>query len=104
MKLVRCQYLKEAIPGPTGPFTAIARESKQAADEVILQATGSLQKKLDMMLHRVQLEFERMKDRKESDTEVGRLFRKELHELVDEARRILNGVVHESLNLCKQFK
>jgi FixJ family two-component response regulator len=48
--------------------------------------------------------FQRQKNRKEQDTPEGQQFRKELHELVAEARRILGGVVSKSLEKCKEHK
>jgi hypothetical protein len=56
------------------------------------------------MLQKVQTAFDRMKNRKDNDTEEGKAFRKGLHEVVDEGRRVLNGVTQESLDLCKQYK
>jgi len=104
MKLARHQYLREAIPGPMGPFAQIASYSKADAEKAIKRASDELQKNLNEMLQNVQTDFERMKNRKDNDTEQGKAFRKQLHELVEEARRILNGVTQESLDLCKQYK
>jgi hypothetical protein len=104
MRLARQQYLKEAIPGPMGAFAQIAGWAKSDAEEVITQAGSELAKKLGEMLRKVQHAFDLMKNRKDNDTEEGKVFRKQLHELVDEARRILNGVTQESLDLCKQYK
>ena len=104
MKLVRCLYLREAIPGPTGPFAEIAGWAKTDAEKVINEASGNLQKEINDMLLKVQMTFDRTKNRKDNDTPKGRKFRKDLHELVDEARRILNGVTQDSLDSCKQYK
>jgi hypothetical protein len=104
MKVVRCQFLRESIPGPTGPFSNIAGRAQENAGAVIDDVSADLQKELDGMLHDVQQAFDRMKNRKENDTEQGVTFRKELHELVMEARRVLDGITQDSLDLCKQFK
>ncbi|CAO2655631.1 Nn.00g044340.m01.CDS01 [Neocucurbitaria sp. VM-36] len=104
MKDARCQYLREAIPGPTGPFPVIAGRAKDDASEAIKTASQGLGESLDEMLRKVQVAFDNMKKKKESDTPEGKRFRTELHQLVDEARRILQGVVQESLELCKQYK
>jgi hypothetical protein len=104
MKLVRCQYLKEAIPGLTGPFAEIAGWAKEDAEKVIDEASGERQSELNDMLLKVQMAFDRTKKRKDNDTDEGKMFRKELHELVEEARRILNGATQESLDACKQYK
>jgi hypothetical protein len=45
-----------------------------------------------------------MKKQKENDTPEGQKFRTELHQLVDESRRILGGVVQESMDMCKAYK
>jgi hypothetical protein len=104
MRLVRQQYLKEAIPGPMGAFAQVAGWAKNDAEEAITQAGNELTKKLGEMLQKVQHAFDLMKNRKDNDTEEGKVFRKRLHEMIDEARRILNGVTQESLDLCKQYK
>jgi hypothetical protein len=104
MKDVRCQYLKESIPGPTGPFANISERAQEDAEIAIQEASEALKEALDNMLLRVQVAFQRMKRNKDNDTEQGKKFRAELHELVTEARRILGGVVKESLELCKQYK
>jgi hypothetical protein len=104
MKDSRCRYLKEAIPGPMGPFSKISGRAQDDAEKAIKEASGTLKGSLDKMLGRVQNAFDRMKTKKENDTEQGKRFRAELHELVAEARRILGGVAKESLELCKQHK
>ena len=104
MKIARHQYLKEAIPGPMGLFAQIAGYAKADSAKAINHACDELQKNLNRMLQNVQTDFDRMKNRKDNDTEQGKAFRKQLHELVEEARRILNGVTQESLDLCKQYK
>ncbi|KAF1833697.1 hypothetical protein BDW02DRAFT_598853 [Decorospora gaudefroyi] len=104
MKLARQQYLKDAIPGPTGPFSSLAGWAEEDAEATITKASDELKKNINNMLLNVQQAFDRMKGRKDNDTEEGKKFRKELHEMVGEARRILNGVAQESLDLCKQYK
>jgi hypothetical protein len=104
MKDARCQYLKDSIPGPAGPFSDIAGWAAEDAETAITEASDHLKGSLDGMLDRVQVSFERMKRNKENDTEQGKKFRADLHELVAEARRILGGVTKESLELCKQYK
>jgi vacuolar-type H+-ATPase subunit E/Vma4 len=104
VKESRCQYLKESIPGPTGPFSEISGWARDDAQKAIEEASGTLKRALDEMLWKVQNAFERSKRRKANDTEHGKKFRAELHELVAEARRILNGVAKENLELCKQYK
>ena len=104
MKIARQQYLKETIPGPMGAFAQIAVHAKTDAEILITQAGKELEKNLNGMLRSVQRDFDSKKTRKDDDTEEGKKFRKGLHELVGEARRILNGVTQESLDLCKQYK
>jgi soluble cytochrome b562 len=104
MKLARCQYLKETVPGPSGPFSEISGWAKEDTEEAIQEAGDKLKEKLDDMLHKVQKAFEKMKRKKENDTPEGKKFRTGLHELVAEARLILSGVAKESLDLCNQYK
>jgi hypothetical protein len=104
MKLARQQYLRAAVPGPMGAFAQIAGWAKADAEEVINRAGDELGKNLNGMLQKVQTAFDRLKNRKDNDTEEGKAFRKDLHELVDEGRRVLNSVTQESLDLCKQYK
>jgi vacuolar-type H+-ATPase subunit E/Vma4 len=104
MKDARCQYLKESIPGPTGPFSEISGWAKEDAEEAIQEASDKLKEALDEMLNRIQMAFNRMKKKKENDTEQGKTFRSGLHQLVAESKRVLNGVARESLDLCKQYK
>jgi hypothetical protein len=100
----RCAYLKEAIPGPTGPFSLISGWAEEDSCKAINSVSETLKGEVDNILLQVQTSFERMKKNKESDTELGRKFRTELHQLVAEARRIMDGVTQDSLELCKQYK
>jgi len=104
MKVVRCQYLRDVIPGPRGPFYEISGWAKEDAEEALTDVGDKLKQKLDDLLGGVQKAFERMKRKKENDTPEGQKFRRELHELVAVAREILGGVAKESLDLCKQYK
>ena len=104
MKEVRFRYLKEHIPGPSGPFAEISGWTQGDAKTAIDKASKDLKVSLDEMLRKVQDAFERMKKKKENDTPQERKFRVELHQLVAEVKRILNGVARESLDLCKQFR
>lgn len=101
---IRAQHLKETIPGPNGPFTKVPGMVRDDAKKAISKVSAELRTELDQMLQSVENAFERMKRKKESDTPEGRKFRTELHQLVEEAKRILNGVAQESLDLCKQYK
>jgi hypothetical protein len=104
MFMARCTYLKEAIPGPEGPFSYIAGWVEEDASAVVEEVSTQLQTEVDGILLQVQNAFERMKKKKENDTALGKKFRLELHQLVAEARRIVEEVGHESLELCKQYK
>jgi hypothetical protein len=103
MKIARCDYLKTAIPGPTGPFAVLSRRAEEGSSEIINSASEQLQTDVDDILMRVQNAFERMKKKKENDTVQGKRFRTELHQLVAEARRVMDGVTQECLEACKQY-
>ncbi|KAI8935499.1 hypothetical protein NX059_008069 [Plenodomus lindquistii] len=100
----RKEFLKGAIPGPTGPFAELSGWAREDAVEALEEASQQLAKDLDGMLLQVEKAFDRMKRKKENDTPEGIKFRKGLSILGDEAERILRGVARESLDLCKQFK
>lgn len=100
----RKTYLRRNIPGPTGPFCQISGWAKKDAEDAIAKASTQLGKKLDDNLLKVQNAFERMKMNKDNDTPEGILFRRDLQTLVKEARSVMQGVVQENLDLCKQFK
>jgi hypothetical protein len=104
MFTARCAYLKEAIPGPEGPFSFLSGWAEQDSSEIIKEVSGALRNEVDGILQCVQNEFERMKKKKENDTVQGKRFRTELHQLVAEARRILDGVAQETLVACRQYK
>ncbi|KAF2130344.1 hypothetical protein P153DRAFT_375119 [Dothidotthia symphoricarpi CBS 119687] len=104
MMAARCRYLREAIPGPTGPFSEIAGWAKEDVQEAVNNFSEEFKKGVDDIFVKVQNAFERMKKRKENDSPEGKKFRTELHQLVAEAKRILEGVTRESLELCKQYK
>lgn len=100
----RKKYLKDTIIGPTGPFTSIAGWVCEDAEKAVEKASGQLSKDMDNMLRQVQAAFERMKHNKENDTPQGIAFRKDLDFLVAEARKVMDGVARESLDLCLQYK
>jgi hypothetical protein len=100
----RCNFLRNAIPGPTGPFSNISGWAEEDTSKIMTKVSETLRKDIDGILLHVQTAFERMKKRKENDTAQGRKFRTELHQLVAEARRIMDGVTLESLEACKQYK
>jgi hypothetical protein len=104
MFTARCAYLKEVIPGPTGPFSYISGWAEEDASKVMNEVSETLRTDVDGILLQVQNAFERMKKKKGNDTALGKSFRTQLHQLVAEARRILDGVTQESLELCKQFR
>ncbi|KAF3034625.1 hypothetical protein E8E12_006678 [Didymella heteroderae] len=104
MMVSRCKYLQEAIPGPTGPFNNISGWVEEDASKVVKEVEESLKKEADEVFLQIQNNFRAMKKRKENDTPEGKRFRTELHELVAEARRIMDGVGTEALDACKQYK
>ncbi|CAN9258894.1 unnamed protein product [Alternaria alternata] len=103
LKDVRHAYLEEKVIGLDGPFAAIA-EWVEDVKELIKNTCDKLRKEVVQMLKTIRAAFQRQKNRKEQDTPEGQQFRKELHELVDEVRRILEGVVVKSLEKCKENK
>ncbi|KAH8642028.1 hypothetical protein IG631_04969 [Alternaria alternata] len=104
LKDVRHAYLEEKVSGLDGPFAAIAKWVEKDVKELIKNTCDKLRKEAVEMLKTIRAAFQRQKNRKEQDTPEGQQFRKELHELVDEARRILEGVVTKSLEKCKENK
>ncbi|KAI4698775.1 hypothetical protein J4E81_005386 [Alternaria sp. BMP 2799] len=101
---VRHAYLEEKIIGLNGPFPAIADEVEKDVKALIKNTCDKLRKEVVEILKTIRAAFQRQKNRKEHDTPEGRQFRQELHELVAEARRILEGVVSKSLEKCKEHK
>jgi hypothetical protein len=104
LKDVRHQYLKEKTIGLQGPFPDIAEWVKEEINDIITETCEKLSEDVVSMLKTIRVAFERQKQRKEHDTLEGQRFRKELHELVAEASRILEGVVVKSLEKCKEYK
>ena len=92
MRSVRHQYLRDTILGATGPFSAIANRTHVEAELLIDKVGKDLTKNTATMLEAVRADFDRKNARKDDHAEQGRDFRKQLHELVEEARRILNSV------------
>jgi mRNA-degrading endonuclease RelE of RelBE toxin-antitoxin system len=78
------------------------------AEEEIKKLTDTtctqLREEVVTILKTICAAFQRQKNRKEHDTPEGQQFRKELHELVAEARRIIEGTMRESLERCKEHK
>ena len=104
LKDVRHDYLKENIPCLDGPFSKIAERTDQDVKAIISDTCRELHTGVIGILKGVREAFERQKHRKENDTPERQRFRKELHDLVAEALRILKGVVTESLEKCKEYK
>jgi hypothetical protein len=104
MFIARCAYLKDAIPGPTGPFSYLSGWAEEDSSKIMNSVSETLRKDVDGILLQIENAFEHMKKKKDNDTVQGRKFRTELHQLVAEARRILDGVTQESLDACKQYK
>ena len=104
MMAARCKYFSEAIPGPTGPFNSILGWVEGDASKAMSEVGQSLKTEADEIFSQIQNAFNAMKKKKENDTPEGKRFRTELHELVAEARRIVDGVATEALEMCKQYK
>ncbi|EUC43750.1 hypothetical protein COCMIDRAFT_6845 [Bipolaris oryzae ATCC 44560] len=101
---VRHAYLKEKILGLQGIFPAIAERTKEDVEELVKDTCKDLRKEMVGILETIRDAFRRQKHSKEHDTPEGQRFRKDLHELVAEASRILKGTVCESLERCKEYK
>ncbi|KAH7083176.1 hypothetical protein BKA63DRAFT_584450 [Paraphoma chrysanthemicola] len=104
MFVARCAWLKDNIPGPNGPFSFISGWVEEDSSKAMREVREELKDNIDGVLGLVQNAFERMKRRKENDSEQGKKFRTDLHLLVAEARKIMDGVALESLELCKVYK
>lgn len=104
MKDARCLYLQQNIPGPTGPFSHISGWAEEDCSKVMSEVGANLTTQVDDIFLQTQNAFNAMKKKKDNDTPEGKRFRTELHQLVAEARRIMDGVGSEALELCKQYK
>mgnify|MGYP003624083501 CR=1 FL=1 len=104
MFAARCDWLKDNIPGPNGPYSFISGWVEEDSSKVMESVRDELASSVDAILAQVQNAFERMKRKKENDSELGRKFRTDLHLLVAEARRIVDEVAAESLELCSVYK
>ncbi|EUC34221.1 hypothetical protein COCCADRAFT_4365 [Bipolaris zeicola 26-R-13] len=101
---VRHAYLKEKIIGLEGVFPDIAGLTREDVRKLISDTCNELCKEVVGILETIRDAFQRQKHSKEHDTPEGQHFRKELHELIAEALRILKGPVCESLERCKEYK
>jgi hypothetical protein len=88
--------------GPKGPFPEIAELAVEDKQKIIDTACNKLREEVVAILKTIRAAFQRQKNKKKHDSPEGQRFRKELHELVAEARRILDGVMRESLVKCKR--
>lgn len=104
MMMARCNYLLEAVPGSKGPFNNISGWVEEDASKATNEVGNSLKTEADEIFSQIQNAFNRMKKKKGSDTPEGKTLRTELHELVAEARKIVDGVATEALDACKQYK
>lgn len=104
LKDVRHDYLEENILGLDGPFSKVAERTEEDVKEIINKTCAELYNGVVSILQAIRDAFEHQRHRKENDTPEGQRFRKELHDLVAEALRILKGVVSESLEKCKEYK
>lgn len=104
MFTARCAYLKETIPGSEGPFSNISGWAEEDASKIMVSVGEGLKNDVDAILLQVQSAFDLMKKKKDNGKALGKKFRTELYLLVTEARRIMEGVTLESLELCKAYK
>ncbi|KAF5853161.1 hypothetical protein GGP41_001665 [Bipolaris sorokiniana] len=104
LKDVRHAYLKEEILGLQGVFPNIAERTEADVKKIIISTCTELCKEMIGILKIIRDAFQQQKHSKEHDTPEGQRFRKDLHELVAEASRILKGPVCESLERCKEYK
>ncbi|KAL6712302.1 hypothetical protein ACN47E_000179 [Coniothyrium glycines] len=104
MKDARCAHLRQALTNPQGPLSDVLYWLKGDVMQAVSNASRKLGASVDEMLGKIQDHFDKMKNRKDNDTIEGKRFRTELHQLVHESRRILDGVVQQSLDLCKAYK
>lgn len=78
--------------------------TEEDTTKLISATCEKLCKEVVKILRTIRAAFQHQKHNKEHDTPEGQHFRKELHGLVAEASRILDGVVRESLEKCKEHK
>ncbi|KAH9864393.1 hypothetical protein J1614_010327 [Plenodomus biglobosus] len=103
-KEVRQHYLQENIPGPTGPLPWIANWTRADARKITENTRVYLQVETGKILQGIRAAFERQKYNRDNDTAAGQQFRSDLHQLVAESRRILDGVVREAFGRCKAHR
>jgi len=87
-----------------GPFPAISEWVCEDVEALVNTVCTTLEGEVVTILKTICTAFQRQKNRKENDSLEDQKFRKELHELVDESQNVLDGVVRESLEKCKEHK
>ncbi|RMZ67660.1 Dynamin GTPase domain [Pyrenophora seminiperda CCB06] len=100
----RHAYLCDQITATNSPFLAISERASEDAKSLVETTCTKLEGEIITILQSIRTAFQRQKNNKENDSPEGQKFRKELHELVDESQKILDGVVRESLEKCKEYK
>ena len=81
-----------------------AAQVELRADTAIRRATDELNKNIGNILGGIRKGFEHMSTKKDNDSAEGKIFRQTLHELVKEAREILDGPTKQCLDLCRHYK
>jgi hypothetical protein len=104
LMFARHEYLKKHIIDEDGPFQRIAEWTQEDAEVVVEEMRKDLRKGVVSVFEKISSLFERQKNNKQNDSPEGQQFRRDLHLLVDEARKVLDGVVKESLERCKAHR
>jgi len=92
------------VCSPAGPFRTLADQLEEELNSALHTQMASLKGGLSKIFTNVKMQFTLMAANKDNDTPEGKLFRKQLHELVEEARKVMDGPVKRALEVCRQYR
>lgn len=101
---VRHKCLESNIIGAAAVYPNYVELQKQQCKNLVQAIKKDLNDEIIDVLLEIKEAFKAQKNNKENDSPQRKAFRKILHLLVDESRKLLGGVVKDSLQMCQAYK
>ncbi|KAF1998322.1 hypothetical protein P154DRAFT_621882 [Amniculicola lignicola CBS 123094] len=100
----RCEVFESHVTAADGPFHSLSSMVDSKLNQALSQSEHRLQNGVGMVFDQIRRAFDVMSQRRDNDSVEGQRFRRELHGLVEEGRKIVEGPVRRGLEACRGFK
>lgn len=104
MHKVRCETFENKVCAVSGIYKAIRDGIQVDSEKILANTLSNLTNSMKILFEKIQHDFDSVNKTNQDDSLEAKEFRKKLHAMIPEAKKVLAGPVKDLLEECRNFR